>query len=433
MTEMLWQEVQMMNMNKKYFNFIFAVISVFVFVGCSTLQETLSSQMEVPTLENQANRIAIGMTIVRENNIMAYKMPISADAKWPVKVTSDINSTVKNFIDNALMSDPYYATQHYTKYIQRRMLGSSRSLGSLGKYANLTATILDQSVSPLVYRAFYKILIFYGYDSKNWPDIFNYDNSLKNFLDFKDGIFEDIDSPTGDVYESIGEAVISLAPIGLQKDLALARLEMLDAFDEVAIYKSKIGVIETKLKDKKNKSGYYELQQKLNLLETKSKEAQTIANEKEAIYFELLDRAVFALQSDINLDDENYVKLAKNINMVAKEIYAGSTQAYASFSVALGNIASNNIIENLPRELECLAIAKARIPLNLQSKYNQRIARLVKNSFYLLPNVFMGTYYASKQLALAKKYENFTDIILLAYKTKQQQQKAQQEAIAEKK
>ena len=33
--------------------------------------------------------------------------------------------------------------------------------------------------------------------------------------------------------------------------------------------------------------------------------------------------------------------------------------------------------------------------------------RLVKNSVYLLPNVFIGTYYASKQLALAKKYENF--------------------------
>ena len=417
-------------MNKIVLNLVVAFVAVFTMSGCSALQETMSSQMEVPTLENQANRVAIGMTIVRENNIMAYKMPISADAKWPGLVSSDLNDTTKSFIDNALMNDPYYATQHYTKYVQRRMLGSSQSLSSLGQYANLTATILDQSVSPLAYRAFYKILIFYGYDEENWPDVFNYNSSLSSFLDFRDGNFQDIDSPTGDIYESVGEALISLTPVNLQKDLTAARLEMLDAFDKVASYKSQIGVIETQLKDKNNRSKHYELQQELNLLETKSKEAESIADEKEAIYFALLDQAIVAIQSDIDLSDENYVKLARNINIVAKEVYSGSTEAYTSFTLALGNIASNNIMENLPRELESLAIAKAYVPLNLQSKYNQRVARLVKNSVYLLPNVFIGTYYASKQLALANKYENFTDIILIAYETKMEQEKAQKESQA---
>jgi len=431
MTETLWLEVRTVNMSRKILNLVVIAVAVFVMSGCSALQESLSSQMEVPTLENQANRVAIGMTIVRENNIMAYKMPISADASWPQLVASDINDTTKSFIDNALMNDPYYATQHYTKHIQRRMLGSAQSLNSLGQYANLTATILDQSVSPLAYRAFYKILIFYGYDKQNWPDIFNYNSSLNSFLDFRDGNFQDIDSPTGDVYESVGEALISLAPVNLQKDLTSARLEMLDAFNDVADYKSQIGVIETKLKDKKNNSQHYELQQELNILETKSKEAESVANEKEAIYFELLDQAVVAVQSDIDLSDENYVKLAKNINIVAKEVYTGSTEAYTSFTLALGNIASNNIMENLPRELESLAVAKAYVPLNLQSKYNQRVARIVKNSVYLLPNVFIGTYYASKQLALANKYENFTNIILTAYQTKEEQEKAQAKAQAE--
>jgi hypothetical protein len=271
-------------------------------------------------------------------------------------------------------------------------------------------------------------LIFYGYEKENWPDVFNYNSSLSSFLDFRDGNFQDIDSPTDDIYESVGEALISLTPVNLQKDLTSARLEMLDAFNEVASYKSQIGMIETQLKDNKNRSKHYELQQELNLLETKSKEAESIADEKEAIYFALLDQAVVAIQSDIDLSDENYVKLARNINIVAKEVYNGSTEAYTSFTLALGNIASNNIMENLPRELESLAIAKAYVPLNLQSKYNQRIARLVKNSVYLLPNVFIGTYYASKQLALANKYENFTDIILIAYETKMEQEKAQKES-----
>jgi hypothetical protein len=59
--------------------------------GCSTMMEGIQSQMEVPTLEKQANRVAIGMTIVRENNIMAFKMPISADAKWPGMVAAEID------------------------------------------------------------------------------------------------------------------------------------------------------------------------------------------------------------------------------------------------------------------------------------------------------------------------------------------------------
>jgi len=422
---------------KLYVNLLVFGVILLGMSGCSSLQETLASQMEVPTLENQVNRIAIGMTIVRENNIMAYKMPISADAKWPSMVASDIDDTTKRFLDQTLMSDPYFATQHYTKYLQRKMLGSSKSLSSLGEYANLTAVILEQSVSPLTYRAFQKIIIFYGKDRKNWPSIFNYDSSLDNFLDFKDGNFQVIDSPNGDVYESIGDAVISLTPINLQKDLKDAKEEMLNAFEEVASCKSSIGNIEAQLKsNKKNGSilrSKYELQQELRVLETKSKELESIANEREAIYFALLDQASVAIESDMDLSDENYIKLARNINMVAKEVYSGSTQAYTSFGLALGNIASNNIIQNFPTELKSLALAKVYIPLNLQSKYNQRIARLVKNSIYLLPNVFIGSYYALRQLSLAKKYENLTDIILSASETKEEQQKAKDDAEEKKK
>jgi len=421
---MIWLGVQIVNMNKIVLKVVGVIFVLFSINGCSTLSESLSSQMEVPTLENQANRVAIGMTIVRENNIMAYKMPISADAAWPSMVATEVDDGMKGFINEALMDDPYFATQHYSKHIQRKMLGSNQNLNSLGQYANITAMVLEQSVSPLAYRAFQKITIFYGRDKKNWPDIFNYDNSLKNFLDFKDGKFQEIDSPSGDVYSSIGEALISLAPINLQKDLDMARGEMLDAYEDVASYKSEIGVIETQLKKKKNDSKRYELQQELENLKVKSAEAESIADEKENVYFTLLDGASVAIESDINLDDKNYVKLARNINIVAKEIYTGSTEAYTSFSLALTNLASNNILENFPTELKSLAIAKAFVPLNLQSKYNQRVVRLAKNALYLLPNIFMGTYYASKQLLVARKYEKFTDIILVAYETKQEQEKS---------
>ena len=388
-------------------------VVAFVVSGCSAVQETFSSQMEVPTLENQANRVAVGMTIVRENNIMAQKMPISADALWPEMVAQEMDDSTRGLINQAVKNDPYFATAHYTKHIQRKMLGSSQNLNSLGKYANLTATILDQSVSPLTYRALQKITIFYGKDEKNWPDIFNYSGAFSNFLEFENGNLQDIESPTGDIYATIGEAVISLTPTNLQKDLGVVRREMLDSFDEVASYKSQIGELETELKKGSHKK--FELERELALLRGKSQEA-------EAIYYELLDGAIVAIESEIDLNDKNYFKLAKNINLVSQEIYIGATEAYTSFGVALGNIASNDIIENFPTELESLALGKAFVPMRLQSKYNQRVLRVAKNAMYLLPNIFMGSYYASKQLSLARKYENITELILLAYETKEIQE-----------
>ncbi|MEA3331924.1 MAG: hypothetical protein U9Q29_09565 [Campylobacterota bacterium] len=418
-------------MKKRVLSLVIITVVSFVMSGCSAMQETFSSQMEVPTLENQANRVAIGMIIVRENNIMAQKMPISADALWPEMVSAEMDDSTRGLINNAVKNDPYFATKHYTKHIQRKMLGSNENLNFLGKYANLTATILDQSISPLTYRALQKITIFYGKDEKNWPNIFNYSGSFSDFLEFKNGNLQDIESPTGDIYETIGEAVISLTPTNLQKDLDVARREMLDGFDEVASYKSQIGELETELKPqiKGNKNSLklsrkkrFELEQELALLKAKSKEAESFANERELIYYELLDRATIAIESEIDLNDKNYFKLAKNINLVAQEIYTGATEAYTSFGVALGNLASNNIVENFPTELKSLAIGKAFVPMRLQSKYNKRVLRVAKNSIYLFPNIFMGTYYASKQLALARKYENLTELILIAYETKQEQE-----------
>lgn len=425
-------------------------IAAFAMTGCSALQEGFASQMEVPTLENQANRVAIGMTIVRENNIMAFKMPISADAKWPAMVTKDINDTEKKFIDNALMEGPYFSTVHYSKAIQRKMLGSGALMSQLGDYGNIASQLLDQTVSPITYRAIQKITIFYGDNKQNWPNVFNYDGSLSNFLDFKDGKMQDIDSPTGDVYNTIGDAVISLAPLNMQKDLALANEEMLQGFAEVAAVQATKGELETKLKgdeakskDKKEYAGFAPLtaEEKLDIefeiatTEAIIKEKESIADEKEAIYFELLDQAVIALESDINIDDENYVKLARNVNLVANEIQVSSTQAYTSFALALGNITANNVVLKFPTELRSLVVAKANIPLNLQSKYDERVARLVKNAVYLLPNIFIGTYYANKQSNLAEKYESVTKIILLAYEVKAEQEaeakKAEEEAAEE--
>lgn len=412
-------------------------IATFTMSGCSALQETMASQMEVPTLENQANRVAIGMTIVRENNILQNKMLISSDAAWPSLVTADINSSQKQLISNLLMSDPYYATAHYTKGIQRKMLGSSASMSMLGDYADLTSAVLDQAVSPLTYRAMNKIIVFYGEKKSNWPEIFNFNTSIDNMLNFSKGTMKDIESPKGDIYDNIHKAVIALSPVNLQKDLEIAQMESEDASFAAVSIEGEKAEIETQLESNKNSDGKtlsknekFQLKLDLKLKEQEFKEAESIAKEREAIYFELLDQVVVALESDVNTDDKEYVKLAKNINIVANEIQASATEAYTAFGMALTNIISSKILLKLPTELKSLAIGKVYVPANLQSKYDKRVLRIVKNSLEILPNIAMGTYYAHKQSTIADKYEEITSKILEIYNTKLEQEKAA--AVAQK-
>ena len=423
--------------------FLFAFVSFMS--GCSAVQEGLASQMEVPTLEKQANRVAIGMTIVRENNIMSRKMQISSDAKWPKKVSAPLTESEKLFIKKALLNDPYFATVNYTEPIQRKELGSGVLMNKMGGYGQLAATMLNQTITPLMYRAFHKIIIFYGKDKRNWPNIFNFDATKGNFNEFRNGKLLKVEALRGDVFDNVSDAFISLAPVNLQKDMQKAKEDMMDAYSEVLDLKREKADIETRLKqddarksakkqkikvDMKIKMNYQplteqekaDLKQRLATLDEEIKQKESVADEKEKVYFALIDQAGVALQSDINIDDEEYVKLATNINLVAKEISDSSTEAYTSFGIAAAQIAANNIILNFPKELKTLAMAKAYIPLKLQDKYNIRIKRLIKNTIYIMPNVLMGTYYAHKQSVLADKYKEFTDIILEAYNAKLEQE-----------
>ncbi|MCD6258137.1 MAG: hypothetical protein J7J31_00885 [Helicobacteraceae bacterium] len=423
--------------------------------GCSALQETMASQMEVPTVESQVNRAAIGMTIVRENNILAYKMPISADAQWPTLIAADINDAQKKFIEQALMNEPYFATVHYTKLIQRQMLGSSYLMNQLGDYGHLTAIVLDQTVSPLTYRAVNKLDILFSnpqlqeassYTSQdryiadrvqNWPNVFKFDGSLDNYLDFQDGKLREIEAGSSDYYPTLGEAIIALAPVNYKKDLELGHKELIEAYDTVALAESQKGRLETKLKlnaAEKNaetpetdfiqltEQEVSEINEELAIIEKQIEDAERIAEEKEVLYFELLDHMVLALESDMNIDDENYVKLAKNVNIVADEIDRSATEAYTAFGVAVTNLIVNNSLLNFPRELESLAIAKATVPMHLQEKYNERVMRLMKNAIDALPNALIGTYYANKQSTLAGKYADVTGKIIVAYETKKEQE-----------
>ena len=414
-----------------------AVALLMTITGCSTLKEGLASQVEVPTLEKQANRVAVGMTIVRENNIMAMKMPISGDALWPAQVAADISDAQAKIIVRALKNGPYYSTIRYSEPIQRKMLGSSGGMNALSKAAGFDmgsiAGAVSDPISPLTYRAIQKIIILYGKDRSNWPDPFKFDSSLESFLDFKDGKMKMVEAGTTDVYETLGDALISLTPTNYQKDLKLARDDMLKAYANTAGLEGEKGSLQAKLKGMLTQTGRSKgpslsheervnINDRLAQIETELSQAKADADEKEKIYFTLLDDATTALKSDIRLD-EDQIKLAKNVNLVSKEIQAGATEAYSAFGVAISNIAGQPIIQNFPKELQSLAIAAARFP-RYAEKFKIRIERLVKNAIYFLPNISIGTYYAHKQAVLAEKYEDITTIIVEAAEAKAEADKA---------
>ncbi len=416
-----------MNMNK-IIKFLLAATMVLSFNACSALKETLASQTEVPTLENQANRSAVAIALVRENHIMQKKLPISSDAKWPLLVNVDINNSIEKKLNPYIMKEPFFATDHYTKGFQRGYLGSGLLMQSFGDYSNIVAAALSSSISPLTYKAYYKISIFYGKDSSKWPDVFNFEGTFKNFLEFSKTDLALIDSPTGDVYNSLEDAFISLMPINLQKDLTFALEELNYASDDVASLEAQKGEIKTKLQDQKTpKQDLIQLNEELDQVEADLEKAKQKAEQKQEIYTQLLDTAKDALESDINLDDPNYVALAKNVNLAANSIVEGANEAYTAFSLALTNIISNNLLLNLPRELESLALATDYVPGHLRNVYAQRIKRLGKNALYLFPNIFVGIYYANQQKSVVSYYVELTDIIIEADKLKQEKIKEKKE------
>jgi hypothetical protein len=396
--------------------------------GCSAIKETMASQAEVPTLEKQVNRVAIGMDIVRENNVMAEKMRISGDATWPKAVAADLNSTQEKTLAQILKKDPYIATVKFTEPFQRKMLGGSALANQLNGMAGFDvgalAGAVSDPISPLTYRAVQKAQVLYGDDPKNWPNLFSFDGNLKNFLDFKSGNLKLVEAGSTDLFETLSQALISLTPTNFQKDLTQAKDELDKAQEKVAILEGDKSALKGELTNKRAKKE--SINQQIDVIDEELKTASITADEKERIYFTLLDSAITALKADTKLTDDQ-VKLARNVNIVSKEINIGANEAYAAFGVAVLNVGAQPVLQNFPKELGSLTLAlttaQQRFP-QYADQIKTRIERLTKNAIYFLPNLGMGTYYAYKQSGLASKYEDISAVIVDAADAKAKADKA---------
>lgn len=403
-----------MKISKNSLNVLLIAIVSIIMSGCATMKSGAESVAQVPSLENQANRIVIGMGLVRLNTVIA-NMPISADATWPDELNDDlVFEDNKQTISDALDDDPYVATHEYTDLYQKTQLGGF--------------TFLSQPrIGALTYTAVNKMLILYGPNEDNWPTFFDIETDLSTFHKFKNGQVKQVEALNSNVYENLNEALISLMPVNYQKDLHDSREEMLDAYLEVAELKALKGEYETQIESngvviedidgstsqELNDEELLELKEKTLELETQISEKELGADEKETIYTTLLEEATEALTSDISLSEED-VALAKNIILASGSIKTGALEAGGAFALTTTILATTEIVQDFPKELQTLAVARIHIPYELEDLYDQRVLRIGENALYSLPAIAIGTYYAIKQAFLAEQYETIAEIIVEA-------------------
>jgi len=401
---------------KSVINVTVVALAAMTISGCSVMKSGAESAAEVPSLENQANRIVMGMGIIRTNTLIA-NMPISADALWPDELNDDlVFEDNKQIISDALKDDPYVATHEYTDLYQKSQLGGIAFLPA-PKIGNLTYSVLNRAV------------ILYGPDEENWPTFFDIETDLSTFHKFKDGKVKQVEATSSNVYPNVTDALITLMPTNYQKDLHESRIEMSDALFEVAELKAQKGKYETliatnnkpvadeygTIPDVLSWEEILELKQQVLELETSISQKELIADEKETIYMTLLEEATKVLESDIELDDEQ-VALANNILLVSSAIKTGALEAGAAFALSTSILAATNIVEDFPKEMVTLAFSRIYIPRDKAGLFDRRLKRLAKNALYSVPAIAIGTYYALKQAYLAEQYEGIAEIIVEAGK-----------------
>lgn len=413
----------------RIFKLFFSVMVIISINGCASSIDVGRSQLEIPSVENQLNRVVGGIGVIRINNAI-IGMPISSDAKWPEELAQDLSDANKKIIDDELNADPYIATHEITDSLQQDILGG---------FAFATPR-----VNPMLYKAMGKLVALYGPDSKKWPSFFELGSNFSHYDRFNGGklptkreIMNDGDS---DVYDNTGEAVHGLLPVNYKKDLHSSKDRWDVAMLEVVELEAKKGDLETKVETGKDSAGKdlsddakTALEEKIKVLDAEVKAKKVSANEKESIYTTTLDEAVEALKDDIRLDGEQ-VNLAKNIILVSDTIQNGAVDAGVAFGIAVVNLAKGSM-QNLRQEQASLLKGVTLIPAEKQKIYAKRIARLTKNTLYVLPAVGIGAYYAIKQSFIAEKYESVAGIILEADEARKEREKAiaEDKAAAEEK
>ncbi len=357
----------------------------------SCAKESATALFEKANMEKQVNRTATATAILKASNLMLYKLPISSDAKWVDEISQDISPQREKEIAKKLVNDPFFATVQLTDVIS----GSPLTI-----FQNLTPA------ETYLYETLEKLYVTY-------PDIYTLSTSLEELQNFKGGKQRGVAAMKANKFKNIEEAVISLVPVNLQKDLKKSIFDLKKSNESVAKKKENIAVLSKDDKAKKENG------EKIAVAEAELKELEKNADEKENIMDEFWKKSIAEL--DTNINDEK-MKLVKKIKTVLSVVDDGAILAGCTYTTALAK--GYTSLGGFENEMKVLGAVTVVAPGKMKGLMQKRVQRLSKNTLLAIPNIAIGTYMIVRQQMFASK---FSDVINKLVKADEENQKAKDE------
>lgn len=385
---------------------VFAASAGGVFEGTS---ESTSALIEDPSFEAQLIRINVGVNLVRINTDILESMPVSQDSKWVDEVIALVTSKKRQEVFNMdeVKNDAYYSTAALTNAI-------------LGRRAMV--------MSPLTVRLYLQASVIYknstnGNSKNKIPDMNTFPDitDTKTYVSFKadDSVaLIDVEASTGNLFPNVEAAVISLLPEDLQEGVTSAKDDYDVAKENVGTSKSEVASIEAWLDDDANidsdeKAGK---SAELEAAEVALTENETVMDEKENIYFELLASGAEAIENNF---DDSKIPLAKKLDSLLDAVDNNAFGAVSMFTSATAGLTRG--MGMLDKELKAILLAQGLTNLvgNQKQYIAERYTRMMIGSLLALPNITLGSYYAVSQSSKIGKYQDIVAAVLAGDKAGQ--------------
>ncbi|QSZ41382.1 hypothetical protein GJV85_04430 [Sulfurimonas aquatica] len=364
--------------------------------------ESSSAAIEDPSFEKQIVRINVGINLIRINTDILETMPVSADTTWVDEIISPMDYNAVNNLED-VKNDVYYSTVNITNLIQ-------------GKYLNIR-------MSPLEARLYWEASILYKNARNNNPDYklpsmnqFPDITDTKSYTSFNEDekvAIINVEATSSNLYNNVEAAVISLLPEDLQESVSSAKAEYDVSKEELDVAKSNIENIKAWLDDDANSDSdeRAEKEEELEVSKAFEDEKSLAFDEKQSIYFELLASGAEAIESNF---DESKVPLAQKLEHLLDAVDNNAIGALSMFAAAFTGMGRGyGVIDD---EVKAMAIAQGLTTLigNQKEFIIQRATRMGIGTLFAIPNIGIGSYYASAQLNKIGKYQDVVNAVLEA-------------------
>lgn len=380
--------------------------------------ESISALIESPNVEQQINRVNVGIAFVRVNTVILAEMPISGDSTWVDELTKPMTSDMYTKIKNspAVKNDSYFATAPITNALLGR---KALALSPLNARLYLILNTIYKDTIPDIYGlpSFDNMATFTNFPAKN------HGKKVEKI---------EVNAAKFEKFPNVELATISLAPKKYQEKLmdaknAYAKDKLLVAKTKGAIESAKAWLAEDDNSNSPERPKYKKIVEIKNAELDKQEEALNTADET---YTKLMKEAALEIESFIPDDFmTREVPLAKKLQKLLDLVDNDAIGAESMFAAATAHLIKNGV-GTLGKELQALKTAQALTTLvgNQKEFIDERLSRFSKGALMLLPNIAIGSYYASKQVSEAGRYQIIVDKVLEIAEAQEAADKEAQEA-----